>query len=225
MTRIGTLLALSSLWLGAGIARADDQPLSAQEVRKTVEAHLGAIKGCISKEAPSGPTGKIVVHYFILPSGKVDKPGVQESTTTNAKLDRCIVDVFRGLQFAQPRGGATMEQLYPLQFTAPKPVGDLAPPLVAAAINPHLGEVKACFLPGVTEAKPAIKGKLIVHFTVATSGAVTAAKVVKSETAFPAGDQCVIAALKKWTFPKPTGGAEAVIPDYPFVINLEGKAH
>ncbi len=221
MIRIASWLAFAVLTAGA--AHAEEQPLSAQEVRKVVESHLGAIKGCISKESPSGPTGKVVVHYTILSNGKVEKPSVHESSTNNAKLDRCIVDVFRDLQFPPPRGGATMEQLYPFQFAA-APVGDLLPEQVAAAVKPHLDEVKACFKPALSIDKPTLNGKMIVHFVVKPTGAVSAAKVVKSDTGFAAGDTCVIEALKKWTFPKPSGKGDATIPDFPFVISLEGAA-
>jgi TonB family protein len=204
----------------APIAQADEQPLSAGEVRMVVEAKLGSVKTCMSKEAPSGPKGKVVIHYLIMPSGKVDKASVHESTTENAKLDRCIVDVFRDLQFPKPRDNATMEQLYPFQFTAPPPVGDLLPAVVANAVKPHLEQVKACFQPGVTEEK-SVHGKVIVHFVVKPTGVVASAKVVKSETGFAAGDTCLIEAIKKWTFPKPTGSGDATIPDYPFIIDLK----
>src|SRR5262245_39070843 len=94
-------------------ARPDERPLSPADVRKVVESRMGDVKACMKQHAPDGPTGRVVVHYIIQPSGKVDQPSVQESSTGNKALDGCIVGIFPKLQFPSPRGGATMEELYP----------------------------------------------------------------------------------------------------------------
>lgn len=184
-------------------ARAETQPLSAEQIKKTVESKMSDLKACLAVDPP--PTGKLVVHYVILPTGKVDSPKAKESTTQNAKLDRCILEVFRKLTFPPPAGGATMEQLYPFTFAAPKaapaPTAKLEEKQVIDTVTAHTEEIKAC----TGDATKGKAGQLTVEVDIASTGAVTAARKKASTTGADAFDTCVLTAIRKWQFPKPQG--------------------
>jgi hypothetical protein len=206
------LLVVAAAALSPSLARAEDQPLSAAEVRKVVEGSLGAMKSCMKKEAPDGAVGKLIVKYVILPTGAVEKPGIDISTTGNAKLDHCIVGVFRSLKFPPPRNSATMDQRYP--FTFKPPAASLEDNQVIDTMKAHLGDVKTCYESALKD-KPELKGMITVEFTVGQDGKVVGAKKVDSSLGSAPVETCIENKAKTWVFPKPKGVGNVVF-SYPF---------
>ena len=233
------IAAAGSAFTDEKSARADEksnekaeQPLSAAEVRKVVEGRLSDVKACMKQHAPDGPTGKVVVRYLIVPTGKVDKPSVSESSTGNKALDQCIVALFPKLQFPPPRGGATMEQLYPFTFaptpknSAPpaqtaQPGGGLEREKIQATIQSHNPDILACYEKALAS-EPKLAGTVVVEMTVDKEGRIAKTAKLESNTKYVPVDECILAAVAKWQFPKPQGGGNVVIA-YPFKLEHARK--
>jgi TonB family protein len=226
------LLASLALVLAArGSVRADERPLSAAEVRKVVESKMGEVKACMKQHAPDGPTGRVVVHYVILPSGRVDRPTVQESSTGNKALDGCITAIFPKLQFPPPRGGAVLEELYPFTFAPPKdpPKPQASAPQdaktreqIQATIQGRMKEVQDCY-EKARASEPDLEGVVVVEMTVDKDGKVQKTSKLESTTKHDPVDACILAAVGKWQFPKPEGGGNVVIA-YPFKLQRGSKS-
>ncbi len=194
--------------------------LSADEVRRVVESKLGELKKCLAVDPP--PTGKLVVHYVISAAGKVERPSAKSSSTGNAKLDGCIVDVFRRLEFPAPKNGIAMEQLYPFTFAAPKaapPPAHLDEKQVVDTVASHSADIKGC----MSEATKGKAGVLTVELDIDGTGAVLAARSQKSTTTVALFDSCVLAAAKKWQFPRPEGTGILTLA-FPIALNASAGA-
>ena len=97
--------------------------------------------------------------------------------------------------------------------------GNIDREAVAKTINAHLQEVRGCYERALLK-DPGLAGKVVLEWTIGTTGSVVAAKT-KSSTLKNAGvEGCILSALKTWQFPQPRGGV--VIISYPFLFNSVG---
>ena len=99
------------------------------------------------------------------------------------------------------------------------PQGNIDREAVAKTINAHLQEVRACYERALIK-DPGLAGKVVLEWTIGTTGAVVAAKTKSSTLKNSAVEGCILSALKSWQFPQPRGGV--VIISYPFLFNSVG---
>ncbi|HVE83992.1 MAG TPA: AgmX/PglI C-terminal domain-containing protein, partial [Myxococcales bacterium] len=99
------------------------------------------------------------------------------------------------------------------------PQGNIDREAVAKTINAHLQEVRGCYERALIK-DPGLAGKVVLEWTIGTTGSVTAAKTKSSTLKNSAVEGCILAALKTWQFPQPRGGV--VIISYPFLFNSVG---
>lgn len=95
--------------------------------------------------------------------------------------------------------------------------GSLDKDIIRRIVRAHINEVRYCYNQGLVK-DPKLSGKVTVSFSIGGTGKVTSSKV-KSTTL---GDEnvgtCVAKAVKRWKFPRPTGGGVVVV-SYPFVLS------
>jgi TonB family protein len=94
---------------------------------------------------------------------------------------------------------------------------DRDPADIAQVIESHKAEVAAIYNTYL-DAGLAFEGTVVVKFTIARTGAVTATEVVEATTACKLFEEAVAAAVMKWDF-GPTDG-DAVTVRYPFTFSL-----
>lgn len=99
--------------------------------------------------------------------------------------------------------------------------GGLDKELIRRVVRRHLGEVNACYSKELAR-NPALQGRVMVQFIIAASGSVKEAKTQSSTLGSPAVEDCIVAALKSWEFPKPSPSGDVVVT-YPFVLKLQGE--
>lgn len=90
---------------------------------------------------------------------------------------------------------------------------------VARTVNSHLQEVRACYERALLK-EPALAGKVVLEWSISTSGAVTSAKTRTSTLRNSSVESCILNSLKTWRFPPAKGGQ--VIVSYPFMFNSVG---
>jgi TonB family protein len=94
--------------------------------------------------------------------------------------------------------------------------GSLDKDIIRRIIRAHINEVRYCYEQGLAR-DPALSGKVSIQFTIDTTGSVSAATVADSTLSDEKVASCIAKAVKRWTFPKPTGGGSVVVT-YPFVL-------
>lgn len=92
--------------------------------------------------------------------------------------------------------------------------GELDRDVIRAVVRGHIGEVRECY-DAVLARLPDARGKVVVDFTIAASGAVKQSKVASSDMT-PQLGECVAQKVLAWKFPAPSGGEVAV--SYPFAF-------
>jgi len=92
--------------------------------------------------------------------------------------------------------------------------GSLDKEIIRRVVRLHMNEVKYCYDQELVR-KPGIEGRLSVQFVISPFGQVVSS-VMQSTTMNNLGvEKCVVDAVKRWEFPKPTGGGIAIVA-YPF---------
>jgi TonB family protein len=99
--------------------------------------------------------------------------------------------------------------------------GSLDKEIIRREIRRHLNEVRFCYEQGLTK-KPALEGRLVVHFTIAPTGRVLVAVPQSSTLGLASVDECVVQAVRRWQFPQPAGGGLAMV-SYPFQLSRAGQ--
>ena len=92
--------------------------------------------------------------------------------------------------------------------------------IVRRVVRQHRNEVRHCYEVGLI-AKPALEGRVVTQFTIATTGRVLGSAVTESSVRDRDVEQCIAQAVRRWEFPKPQGGG-IVIVSYPFVLKAAG---
>ncbi|MBA3550389.1 MAG: AgmX/PglI C-terminal domain-containing protein [Nannocystis sp.] len=82
-------------------------------------------------------------------------------------------------------------------------------------VRAHINEVRYCYDQGLAR-NPNLKGRVSVRFTIGPKGQILEAELADNTTGDLNVGLCIVAAVKRWTFPIPEGGEAIVI--YPFVL-------
>lgn len=92
---------------------------------------------------------------------------------------------------------------------------------IAAVIERHKAEIAAIY-DTYLDAGLAVEGTVVVKFTVASTGAVTASEVAEATTDCKLFEEAVAAAVAKWDFGP--GAGDAVTARYPFTFIIPEKS-
>lgn len=108
-----------------------------------------------------------------------------------------------------PGGAATLAE--PASTTASYPRE-----AIRRVAREHDAEVRHCH-EIAAGSRPGLSGSLTVRITIAADGTVTQADTEADEVHAPELTSCMLAALRRWTFPVPVSGGSAAV-SYPFVF-------
>lgn len=111
--------------------------------------------------------------------------------------------------------GNKVPQVRPVKHTVE---GNLDADIVRRIVRAHINEIRSCYNAGLAKDET-LAGTVTVEFTIGGDGRVKSSNAVDSD-AFPDATvvACVVEAVEKWRFPKPTGGGEVEVV-YPFVLD------
>ncbi|HEY5448436.1 MAG TPA: AgmX/PglI C-terminal domain-containing protein [Polyangia bacterium] len=94
---------------------------------------------------------------------------------------------------------------------------EISKEIIHRIVRRHFDEVKACYDQELSR-QPALAGRIDVQFTIAPSGQISEASVRQSTLGNAYVESCIVAALRRWEFPKPLDH-HPVIVSYPFILS------
>jgi len=98
--------------------------------------------------------------------------------------------------------------------------GSLDKEIVRRVVRQHLNEVRFCYEQALVR-RPALAGRIVAQFTIAPTGRVLASALQSSSLGETTVDACIVAATRRWEFPRPAGGGIVVV-SYPFQLSPAG---
>jgi metallo-beta-lactamase class B len=96
------------------------------------------------------------------------------------------------------------------------PPGDLAKEIIQRVVGQHSDEVEQCYQHELARQSD-LFGRVFVQFTIAATGDVIDSKLLESTMGSPAVESCIVSAVRRWKFPRPTGGGIVGV-GYPFLF-------
>jgi pSer/pThr/pTyr-binding forkhead associated (FHA) protein len=98
--------------------------------------------------------------------------------------------------------------------------GSLSKEVIRRIIHRHINEVRFCYEQELNQ-RPDLQGRVAVKFIISPTGAVQTAATSASTLGNAKAEACIVAAVRRWTFPSPEGGGIVVV-NYPFVLEQTG---
>lgn len=82
--------------------------LDGRKVASVIKRRSGALKACYEKRLKKNPdlSGKVVVQFEVLESGRVGQVSVKSNTTRDNELASCLQSNFKRFRFPRPDGGS-----------------------------------------------------------------------------------------------------------------------
>jgi outer membrane biosynthesis protein TonB len=90
---------------------------------------------------------------------------------------------------------------------------------IQRVINSHIHELQGCYERQLISS-PNLSGKVTFEWVIGTGGTVTSVKIKTSTLSSNEATSCMQAAIRRWQFPSPSGGAVTVI--YPIALASSG---
>ncbi len=104
----------------------------------------------------------------------------------------------------------------PVRLRPPTVKGCLSKSIIRRIVRRHLNQVKYCYTREL-QTKRDLYGRIVVKFSIASTGQVVASSIQKSTLNNVAVEACVAQAVRRWLFPKPEG-CGLVVVSYPFIL-------
>lgn len=99
--------------------------------------------------------------------------------------------------------------------------GGLSREAIRRVVQRNLSQVRFCYEQGLT-ANPSIEGRVVVSWTVDSSGVVQASTISSTTLGNAQVESCIAGAVRRWSFPQPDGGMPVGV-NYPFVLQAPGQ--
>src|SRR5262249_35946805 len=126
--------------------------------------------------------------------------------------------------FPKRSGGPIQGVDYPLVFAPPQAPPPPTSPEGMKAVEGGINGPMAGGKKGYEEArkgKADLVGEVDIDITIAPAGSVSGTKMTKTTAKFAKVETCINDSVKKWTFPKHSGGDVTI--GYPFVLKAPEK--
>lgn len=120
--------------------------------------------------------------------------------------------------------GAKVGSLMVPDFNDGEVNGGLTREQVEAVVRRNSGQLLFCYEKAL-QANPSLRGRLTLDWIVGPTGSVRSVEVASSSLKAKSVENCVVASVKKWKFPRPVGGVNVDV-SYPFDfgrLNLMAK--
>ncbi len=102
----------------------------------------------------------------------------------------------------------------------PQVEGSMDKELIRRVIHDHRNQVRYCY-ESELQRHPGLNGKVTVKFVIGAMGQVQKSGVDNSTLGNAAVENCIVARVYQWQFPKPKGGGEVHVT-YPFLLKESG---
>ncbi len=119
-----------------------------------------------------------------------------------------------------PKIEITVSSIPAVRQKEAKVKGPLDKDIIRRIVRAHINEIRYCYNLGLVK-DPNLDGTVTVDFQILATGKVGDSKLGRSTMPDAAVGECMVVAVKRWSFPKPLG-EKVVDVSYPFELSSDG---
>lgn len=185
------------------------------DIQQGVEPHAQAIDDCFTQNRGKRRWlgGQVELAFQVGAEGQVESVHVSQSNLGAWPVERCLLEVARGMTFVKPKGGPTAEFTLPLAFASRTPPDDWDEARSGAEVAPHEDALAACSESGTP---PQVA---TVTLYVGTRGQVQSVGFASGGPVDEAWAACAEQTMLGWTLTDPRGRIVRLV--FPFVLEIQ----
>jgi hypothetical protein len=171
------------------------------DIQQGVEPHAQAIDDCFTKNRGKRRWlgGQIELAFVVGAEGAVQTVHMSQSNLGAWPVERCLLEVARGMTFVKPKGGPTAEFTLPLGFSSRTPPDEWDGARGASEVATQEAGLAACGEAGVVPASA------VITLYVGTRGQVQSVGFAASAPVDEAWATCAEQAILGWALSDPQG--------------------
>ena len=176
------------------------------DIQRGIEPHAGDIDACFQKNTRRKRYlgGKIVLEFFVSAQGELERVQIKESDLGAWKIERCLLEVARSMQFARPKGGKA-DFTVPLEWSATRPTTWWTEEQSELALEERPAELAACAETAGGDARNVwVTAYVGARGEVQSVGFASPTEQPPPEI-FDAWAECAAGVVMAWTLPDPRG--------------------
>ncbi|HEX4406876.1 MAG TPA: AgmX/PglI C-terminal domain-containing protein [Polyangia bacterium] len=168
--------------------------LETNDVEDTLQAHFDEVRACYARagKAQEYAGGRVVLHFLVGGDGHAEDVWVVESSLGNYSVERCLVEVGRGVVFSAPSGHKATTFDYPVEFRSTKAqqVLDIDGVKIDHDISVFLPQLAAC---GRLAAEP-----VVAIMYIEPSGFPGSVGLATEAALDEAAAECAVKTIQRW---------------------------
>ena len=175
------------------------------QIEKGVAPHQGALARCYKSQAKKSKylAGKLVLKFVVGPDGTVKEALFDENDLGSWTVERCVLEIARGMSFAQPKGGdREAEFTVPLEFAGTRRIDWWPEERVETVVTKKIEELEEC----KEQNGVVVPSNVFVTFYIGNRGEVQSVGFLSpGRTIDEAWAECAAGIVAGWTMPDPMG--------------------
>lgn len=175
------------------------------QIEKGVAPHQSALARCYKSQARKAKflAGKLVLKFVVAPDGSVKEALFDENDLGSWAVERCVLEIARGMTFAEPKGGdREAEFTVPLEFAGTRRVDWWPEEKVETVVTKKMPELEECR----EQTGVVVPSNVFVTFYIGNRGQVPSVGFLSpGKTIDEAWAECAAGIVAGWTMPDPMG--------------------
>lgn len=185
-------------------------------IEAAVSPHQGELEGCFTSQVGKRRFlgGKVELKWQIGADGALTSVQIAQSDLGAWPVEKCLLDIARGMEFAKPKGGATDFSI-PLEFVGKQSSTWWDEDAGTAAVKNHLKDLAKCDKSGSPPSDATITAYVGARGKIVSVGFATAQDAGLAPEAWDAWADCAEKRISAWQLPDPRGQIAKLAFHYP----------
>lgn len=168
--------------------------LETNDVEDTLQAHFEDVRACYARagKAQEYAGGRVVLHFLVNGDGHAEDVWVVESSLGNYSVERCLVDLGRGVVFEAPTGGKATTFDYPVEFRSTNEVA------VLDVDGLKIDHDVAAFLPQLAACGPVAKEAVAAIIYIEPNGFPGSVGLASNVALDEGAGDCAVQTIRRW---------------------------
>jgi TonB family protein len=168
--------------------------LDTAAVEETLQGRLGDVRACYRRagKAQDYAGGRVLLRFLVEGSGQVQDVWVVESSLGNYSVERCLVDLGRGVVFEAPTGGKATTFDYPVEFRSTNEVA------VLDVDGLKIDHDVAAFLPQLAACGPVAKEAVAAIIYIEPNGFPGSVGLASNVALDEGAGDCAVQTIRRW---------------------------